>query len=493
MQIQKKTNGLWTSSDQDERNRLFGRRYFDDPVGFVTDCIIWPDLEDSGPTPYQAEIMAALPRERRVSFRSCHGAGKTTLSAWIILWFALTRDALGADWKIPTTASAWRQLQKFLWPEVHKWSKRVNWQRIGRNEFASRDELQSLSLTLNHGSAFALASNRSDLIEGAHADHLLYVFDESKVIPEATWDSAEGAMTTPTAMWLAVSTPGEPQGRFYHIHTRRPGTEDWWVRHVKMQEVIDAGRMSEKWVEDRKAQWGEQSAEFQKRVLGEFAVDEAEGLIPLSWVEAAIARWEAWERKGSQRDLGIPTQVGVDVARSGKDNSVIAVRHGDIITKLDIHSKLDTMEIAGYVAPYLRDNQGTLVQIDIIGVGSGVYDRLCEIYPTQADRTIMAFHVQESTKAMDRTELFEFSNSYSAAWWRLRELLDPTYGATLALPPEDSLVADLTAPTWRVLSNGKIQVEPKEDVKKRLGRSPDCGDAVVLATWEPESFSMEFA
>ena len=106
------------------------------------------------------------------------------------------------DWKIPTTASGWRQLVKFLWPEVHKWSRRINWQKIGRREF-TKEELLGRNLKLNYGEAFALASNRPELIEGAHADSIMYVFDESKIIPDGTWDSAEGALVnSENALWF---------------------------------------------------------------------------------------------------------------------------------------------------------------------------------------------------------------------------------------------------------------------------------------------------
>ena len=92
----------------------FKKQYRDDPVTFVKDCFNWSEGE--GPTKYQDEILAALPAQKRVTVRGPHGLGKTVVAAWLILWFALTRD--GEDWKIPCTASSWRQLTKYLWPEV---------------------------------------------------------------------------------------------------------------------------------------------------------------------------------------------------------------------------------------------------------------------------------------------------------------------------------------------------------------------------------------
>jgi hypothetical protein len=248
----------------------FVLRYRDDPVAFVHDCFIWRDGE--GPTFYQDAILADLPIYRRVCARGPHGLGKTALNAWAMLWFALTRD--GSDWKVPATASAWRQLQKYLWPEVHKWTRKLNWSKIGRDPFEYRRELLDLSLKLPTGEAFALASDVPDLIEGAHADNLLYIFDESKLINPETWNSAEGAASNGNAFWLATSTPGEPNGTFYDIQSKKPGYEDWKTHKVTLEDCIEAGRISEEWAVARKRQWGENSAAFINRVLGDFATSE---------------------------------------------------------------------------------------------------------------------------------------------------------------------------------------------------------------------------
>lgn len=105
-----------------------GHRWYHDPAAWARDCV------DYGPggglTPYQAEILAAIPREGRVAVRALHGAGKTGLGAGGVLWFATTREMAGVDWKVITTASAWRQLTLFLWPEIHKWARRIRWGTI---------------------------------------------------------------------------------------------------------------------------------------------------------------------------------------------------------------------------------------------------------------------------------------------------------------------------------------------------------------------------
>lgn len=474
---------LWSEKAGSSEYDRFRQTYWNDPVGFARDCIMWE--ANDGLTIYQKDILHNLPRQKRISVRGPHGLGKSCMAALSILWFALTRD--GADWKVATTASAWRQLEKFLWPEVHKWARKINWPRVGREPFALSQELLSLSLRLRTGEAFALASDDHNMIEGAHADHMLYVFDEAKAIPEATWDAAEGAMVNANSYWFSISTPGTPSGRFYDIQTKKSGYGDWWVRHVKTQEAIMANRITQQWVDARKKQWGETSSVFQNRVAGEFASEDENSVIPLNWIEAANLRWERWREQTPVGEEGKIEQIGLDVARQGSDQTVFAFRTGHIITELQKFSKSDTMETAGRAVAYLNEHPNAQLIVDVIGIGAGVYDRTYEQYPYR----VSPFNAGESTTIMDKANVWGFVDQRTASWWILRELLDPANGLEICLPPDDELIGDLAAPRWKVVSNGKIRVESKEGIKERLRRSTDSADAVAQAFWEATSGGME--
>lgn len=457
------------------RFRQFQRRYRDDLYGFVHDCI---DFGGGGPAAYQDDILLAFVNNRRIAVRGPHGLGKTALASWVILWGVLTNDEI----KVVTTASAWRQLIKYLWPEVHKWAARLRWDVIGRPPFDPRRELHAQSIKLGPlVEAFAAASSKPDYIEGAHAKRLIYVFDESKAIPDPVWDAAEGALMTDDAWAVAISTPGTPSGRFYDIHRKAPGTENWWTRHVTLQETIDAGRMSPDAAERYARLWGENSAVYQNRVLGEFAASEEDSVVPLWCVEAAFRRWEQQSEAGFP-NLGPLTSVGADIGVTN-DLSVFALRYGDVVKELRVYGKQDTMATAGRLAGLLRANPGARVVVDWLGVGTGAYDRLREQFPVSR---VKSFVASERTKLTDASGEFGFVSKRAAAWWTMRELLTEP-GCEIALPPDDELLIDLTTPTWRIQSGGRIKVESKDDIRKRISRSTDRGDAVVMAFFKEPS------
>jgi hypothetical protein len=458
-------------------------KYLYDPAGWARDVIDWEGEE--GLTAYQSEVMAAIPVQKRVAVRGPHGLGKTTTAAITVLWFATTREAAGYDWKVITTASAWRALATYLWPEIKKWARRIKWDVLGRPPFSEIHELLTLNLKLHHGAASAVASNKAELIEGAHADSLLYLIDEAKVVPDATWDAVEGAFSggrhegLPEAFAVAISTPGPPAGRFYDIHRRAPGLEDWWVRHVTLAEAVAAGRISADWAEQRARQWGRDSAMYANRVLGEFHASDEDAVIPLAWVEAAIERWHTWNDDGRPALTG-PRFTGVDVARTGADSTVFAHRHGTAITSLVTHDREDTMQTTARVQAATGEDEEdqALPVVDSMGVGGGVVDRLRELRAP-----VLAYTGAAKTLARTRDGEYGYVNVRSWAYWHMRELLDPAFDSEVMLPPDDLLISDLTAPTWAVKTGipPKIAIEKKEDLVARLGRSPDRGDAVVMS------------
>uniref|UniRef100_A0A6M3KZ93 Putative terminase n=1 Tax=viral metagenome TaxID=1070528 RepID=A0A6M3KZ93_9ZZZZ len=201
-------------------------------------------------------------------------------------------------------------------------------------------------------------------------------------------------------------------------------------------------------------------------------VTDAYQMIPSAWVSAAMERWRAREGHPIEGDL----VMGIDVGRGG-DVSVIAQRRGDTITHIERHSERDTMPIVGYAAMIYKAGAIKAV-VDVIGIGAGVVDRLREL-----GHDVDAFNAGAGTSRRDATGQLEFADCRAAAWWNMRELLDPSFGREVALPPDQMLLEELTTPRWKPTSGGRIRVEGKDEIRKKLGRSTDAADAVIQAFW----------
>lgn len=470
-------------------NGVFKRVYRDDRVAFVHDCFEWRN--GKAPTEYQLDGLAALDTGiDRFAFQSLHGVGKTAFMSWVTLHFALTRD--GLDWKGLATASAWRQLQLYYFPEVKKWSHLIRWDRVGRAAFNERTELQKLNLSLSTGQFSCIASDNPGLIEGAHADELCYLLDEAKLVPSGTFDAMEGASSNAGvggthAFAVAASTPGTPSGRFYDICRNAPGLENWKVRRVTVDDAINAGRVSPVWVENMGKLWGVDSPIYKNKVLGEFAAQDETSVIPLAWVEGAFDRYRELQLKGllTREALGPLTGVGADIGDGGGDLTVLARRYGDTILinptedawASQANQQIATGRKIGTIITLAdggKDNAQAIV--DGIGVGSGVVS-----YLEDKGYMVASFIASAGCDVKDTSGHFGFLNLRAFAWWNMRELLNPENGRNIALPPLPELSGELTTPRWQEVAGAKIKVESKEDIRKRNeGRSTDYADAVIM-------------
>lgn len=210
--------------------------------------------------------------------------------------------------------------------------------------------------------------------------------------------------------------------------------------------------------------------------FGDFAAgieDDPWQVVPTSWVQAAQARW---------RRLGVlppMDSLGVDVARGGRDSTVIARRHGwwfDELIALPGSQTPDGGSVAGQVVAAQRDR--AVVHIDVIGVGASPFDVLRD-----AGVQVIGVNVAEQAVALDRSGRLRFANLRSELWWRMRESLDPAANNGIALPPDPRLLSDLTAPTWK-LKGQTLCVASREEIIDRIGRSPDYASAVILAAMD---------
>lgn len=198
--------------------------------------------------------------------------------------------------------------------------------------------------------------------------------------------------------------------------------------------------------------------------------DDPWQVVPTAWVDEAQARWRRPEK------LSRMDSLGVDVARGGKDNTVIARRHGMWFDEPLVYPGSETPDgpkVMGLVMAAGRNRAP--IHIDVIGVGSSPYDFLVE-----ANQPVMGVNVSEKSLATDKSGRLTFVNQRAQLWWQFREALDPANNTGIALPPDPRLKADLCAPKWSI-QGASLRVESRDDIVKRIGRSPDWASAYILA------------
>lgn len=198
--------------------------------------------------------------------------------------------------------------------------------------------------------------------------------------------------------------------------------------------------------------------------------DDAYQVIPTAWIKLAQARWTA----GDGRKIDT---IGVDVARGGDDKTVFAPKSGAWFAPLQKYDGRSTPDGQSVVALLLQAvTPGMAVNVDVIGVGASVYD-----LARSSGMNVTPVNFAEGSSETDASGLLRFINKRAELYWKFRESLDPTSDQAVELPPDPELLADLKSARWEITMRG-VKVIDKEEIKRKLGRSPDSADAVVIAS-----------
>ena len=229
-------------------------------------------------------------------------------------------------------------------------------------------------------------------------------------------------------------------------------------------------------------------------LYGDFTIglqDDEWQVIPTAWVREAQARWTA-ERPTIEVDgrlVPAPcNQIGADIAQGGQDNTTLARRYGTWFEEPEVHpgeSVPDAAVNAEHVERALFG--GGVAYIDSDGIGASTYHLLV---PKVGRQKVRAYRGSAPTVVSDRSGVLHFVNVRAAAWWAMRDALDPAHGSTVALPPSRELRVELCSARYSKQANG-VKIEDKDETKKRIGRSPDLGDAIVMANWQGATFDLE--
>jgi hypothetical protein len=485
------------------------RRYAQDPVGFAEQVL--------GVTPWQRqrEALQALVDHPRVTIRSAHGVGKTWVASAALLWWLYGHQPS----LVLSTAPTARQVESLLWAEVNRLWRRAGIPLPGR----------CLQTKLEAGldqTALGLTTTEPERFAGWHNENILVIVDEASGVPDTLFEVVQGTLTTAHARLLLIGNPTRADGYFAESHRRAgwhklkisafdtPNFEGSGVRSQGSGRDNDEPALAgpdprpltpdpclpcpwlvtPQWVEDRKAEWGEESDPFRVRVLGEFPRASDDALIELAWVEAAEQQGSGARGQGSGTDKDEaalagpdprpltpdPCVFGVDVARYGSCETVIAVRAGDALVGVQHWRGTDLMHTCGRVVQRCRERRPQRVVIDAVGLGAGLVDRLLELQ-REGEAALREVQIVAFSSGARALNAERYGSRRDEAYWELRERYREGRIAHVSLAGASALTGQLTALRYRFTSRGQVEIESKDELRGRGLASPDQADAVALA------------
>lgn len=431
-------------------------RWVEDPCAFASDVLglsLWGG---------QREILTAVAQSDRVTVRSGHKIGKSLAAACVAWWFALTRPRARV---IMTSASA-RQVSAILWREVSRLYRSARMPLGGRPP----------SVDPSHGwgiedgrEIVGFSTDDPERMAGFSGANLLFVVDEASGVDERLFEALEGNRAG-GAKILALSNPTRIEGTFWQSH--QPGTA-WRAVHLSSWDAARhtphvPGLATLEWCEEKRREWGESDPRYRVRVLGEFPDRDVMTVMAASDVESAQRREGAMEG---------PLRIGVDVARGGADATTIAVRRGmRVIEIISMRTDRDDEILGRVIAEARRHRHGggerVEVRVDSIGVGAG----LVRLLEQHTDGEVQCVPVD----AGRMSESNEHEYVRDDLWFGVRDWLR----AGGSIPHDRELAQDLLSAKYGFTRAGKIKVDSKEIIRKRIGRSPDKADAVALAVFD---------
>jgi hypothetical protein len=429
------------------------------------------------PDAWQREALEAFasadPAKRRISLQASTGPGKSSVLAWCGLHFLGTQGECGEHPKGAAVAITFDNLKDNLWSELAKWMDRSRYFSTAftwtQSRIFANDHEATWFLSARSWPKSANAEEQGRTLSGLHSKYVLALVDESGAIPLTVLRAAEQALSNCTfGKILQAGNPISREGMLYAAASQL--RHQWYVIRITgdPEDPKRAPRIDLEWARQQIATYGRDNPWVASYILGQFPAQAFNALLTVEEVEAAMHRHQRrsdydWSQK----------RIGVDPARFGDDRTVIFPRQGLAAFKPVVMRNVRTTDIAARVAKGIGDWGAELTFIDDTGHwGHGVVDNLLA-----AGYAVVP--VIFSDPALDR----RYKNRRAECWIEMANWVKR--GG--ALPPSvPELVAELTTPTYTFVS-GKFMLEEKDQVKKRLGRSPDLADALATTFAIPDA------
>lgn len=427
----------------------------------------------------QQEIAEAVAIHRRVAVHSAHETGKSWLAARLCAYW-LAVHPVGEAFVVSTAPTA-TQVRSILWREIGRAYRQGNLPgRINQTEWfmvESGERYSAPRTDVEELVAFGRKPGDYDpsAFQGIHARHVLVVIDEAAGVPESIFTAAGSLAANEHARILAIGNPDDPQSHFAEVCQPDSG---WHVIHVDgmhspnfTDELIPDGLrdllISRVYADELRAEVGEESPIYISKVLGRFPENTSNGVVPLSFVRRCQDSEHVWPESDE-------VVLGVDVGAGG-DETVIRERRGVHAARTWRYLTPAWTDAVGHVMEAIRETGASRVNVDVNGIGWGVVGRLKELRQDGAHQAeIFGVNVGEASTNPKR-----FPKLRDQLWWEVGRELSQQQAWDLSAVDERT-VSQLIAPLYALDSSGRIQVERKAETRKRLKRSPDDADALLL-------------
>jgi len=416
------------------------------------------------PDAWQLDVLQAFPTHPRSAMKACKGPGKTATLAWLCWNFLLTRPHP----KMAATSVTADNLADGLWTEMAKWMKRsplldaaFAWTKT---RIFAKESPETWWMSARTWPKGGDATQQADTLAGLHADFLMFVIDEAGGVPDAVMAAAEAGLANAIdgneAHIVIAGNPTHLEGPLYRACTSERHL--WHVTEITSDpdDPKRTPRVSVQWAREQIEKYGRDNPWVLVNVFGRFPPSSLNALLGPDEVT------EAMRRNPKHEDYAFAAKIlGVDVAREGDDRSVIFPRQGLLSYAPVILRNADSIQGAGRVAKAWKDWGADACFIDDTGgFGAGWIDNMRGFgWSPQG--------IHFAGKPIDG----QFANKRAEMWFAMAQWIKQ--GG--ALPKIDELVAELCTPTYS-FKGDKLIIEPKDDIKERLGRSPDLADALAL-------------
>jgi len=432
--------------------------YYNEPVLFAADMLKFECLD------YQkAPLMALADGDRRIAITSGHGTGKSTVVAIAMIWFLLTRYPC----RVVATAPTLAQVDSVLMGAVRSFINQLppalqDLLEVQRDRVflkAAPDEAWMAARTARAENPEALA--------GIHAAHVLLLADEASGIHDTIFEHAIGSMSGHSAHTMLTSNPTRRTGFFYKVFNDPLASVDWRKFRFSCR---DSDLVSAEFIKQVEDTYGADSNQVRVRVDGLFPTEDVDIFLSGTLVQDATTR-------DIQVEPAAPAVLGVDVARMGADRTAICLRREQVVEEIRSWAKKDLMQTTGLIVAYIQalppEMRPVEVNVDAIGMGAGVADRLNEVFREKGwTITVNSVNVAEAATADDRAHRLK-----DELWLRAKDWLEQR---DCRIPDETDFIDDLLAPGYEFASNGKIKIESKDDMKRRGKKSTDLADSFCL-------------